>query len=91
VILQGKPATIRMSRKVENYSDFSYQRDPGLPVLGIGWVLLVIGIAVALYTPFTQVQAREERGRALLVVLGQNSQPDDPLPVKLRAILMGEA
>jgi hypothetical protein len=90
-LLGGQPVTVRMSRKVENYSDFSYQRDPGLPILGLGWVLLVIGIAAALYTPFTQVQAREEASRSLLVVLGQNSQRDEPLPQRLRAILMHEA
>jgi hypothetical protein len=87
--LQGKPVKVTMSTRVDNYSDFSYQRDPGLPVLAAGWILLVIGVAAALYTPFTVVQARAEPGRLLLLVMGQNSQPDDPLPSGLRAMLTG--
>jgi cytochrome c biogenesis protein ResB len=91
LMLNNRPVTVRMSKKVENYSDFSYQRDPGLPILGLGWLLLVLGITVALYTPFTQVHARQEDDRTLLLVMGQNSRVDDPLPSRLRAILMGEA
>jgi hypothetical protein len=91
VMLNGRPVQVKMSRRVDNYSTFSYTRDPGLPVLAIGWILLVAGIAGALYVPFTQVQARFEAGQTLLLVTGSGAAPGSPLRRRLHAILHGSS
>jgi cytochrome c biogenesis protein len=87
VMLNGQPVKVTMSKRVDNFSDFSYTRDPGLPVLALGWILLVIGIAGALYVPFTQVQARFEAGRAFVLVTGAGGGADGPVLRRLHAIL----
>jgi cytochrome c biogenesis protein ResB len=61
---------VRLSPKVEDYSVFAYKRDPGSPVLFTGWILLVAGIALTMYVPFTQVWLRAEPGRLSVLVLG---------------------
>ncbi len=63
----GKPYTVKLSQKVDNYSGFSYKRDPGIPILYFGWISLIIGIALSLYLPFTQVWLRIEAGRVLML------------------------
>lgn len=88
-MLNGKPVDIRMSPRVDNTSIFSYARDPGLVTLTLGWILLVIGIAGAMYIPFTQVQARVEAGRAYVLIQGSGSGTGDALPLRLHAILSG--
>lgn len=67
VNVMGKPYTIKLSQKVDNYSGFSYKRDPGIPILYFGWISLIIGIALSLYLPFTQVWLRIEAGRVLML------------------------
>jgi cytochrome c biogenesis protein ResB len=61
---------VRLSPKVEDYSVFAYKRDPGSPVLFTGWLLLVAGIALTMYVPFTQVWVRAEPGSLSMLALG---------------------
>jgi len=61
---------VRLSPKVDDYSVFAYKRDPGSPVLFTGWILLVAGIALTMYVPFTQVWARAEPGSFNVLALG---------------------
>jgi hypothetical protein len=89
VTLDGKPVTIRLSPKIENTSIFSYSRDPGLLPLTLGWILLVIGIAGALYIPFTQVQIRAEPNAAYLLVIGSRGAGTELLLRRLHAMLSG--
>lgn len=63
----GKQYTVQLAPKVENYSGFSYKRDPGIPILYFGWISLIIGIALSLYLPFTQVWLRVEAGRVFML------------------------
>jgi len=56
--LAGRKVRVSMAKRVDNYSDFAYKRDPGIPVLYFGWIALIIGIALSLYLPFTQVWIR---------------------------------
>ena len=85
--IDGLPATVRMSRKVDNYSDFSYKRDPGIPVLYLGWIVMILGITLALYIPFAQVWVRVEGASGQLLVAGTSSSDDAPLPRRLHGIL----
>ena len=75
--LGGKPVSVRMSRRVDNYSDFSYKRDPGIPILYLGWISMIVGIAVALYIPFTQVWLRFEPSKTYALVAGGGSAVAD--------------
>lgn len=68
--LLGKEYTVALSPNVSNYSEFSYKRDPGIPILYIGWIALIIGIALSLYIPFTQAWMRFEPGRVFLLSAG---------------------
>ena len=69
-IVGGKIAQVRLSERVDNSSIFSYKRDPGIPMLYLGWISMIIGVTLALYIPFFQVWARVEGGSAHLLVLG---------------------
>ena len=89
LLLAGQTATIRLSPEVNNISVFSYKRDPGMPIMYLGWVLMIIGIAFALYTPFTQVWLRSDAEGACLLILGRGSQKNSPLMARLHAILAG--
>lgn len=75
--LLGEPLTIKMSRRVDNYSDFSYKRDPGIPILYLGWIAMIVGISVALYIPFTQVWLRFEPTKTYALVAGGGSMVAD--------------
>lgn len=61
---------VRLSPKVDDYSVFAYKRDPGSPVLFMGWILLVAGIALTMYVPFTQLWVRAEPGSLSTLALG---------------------
>jgi cytochrome c biogenesis protein ResB len=56
--LAGKTMRVSMAKRVDNYSDFAYKRDPAIPLLYFGWISLIIGVALSLYLPFTQVWIR---------------------------------
>ena len=68
-LLLGKQYTVQLGPKVENYSGFSFKRDPGIPILYFGWITLIIGIALSLYLPFTQVWLRVEAGRVFMLAV----------------------
>jgi cytochrome c biogenesis protein len=70
VTLMGEAYTLKLSPQVANYSEFSYKRDPGIPVLYLGWIALIVGITLGLYIPFTQVWLRFEHGRVFIVCAG---------------------
>lgn len=83
----GQTADVRMSKRVENFSVFSYKRDPGIPLLYLGWIAMIVGISLALYIPFTQVRIRLD-GRQLSVLLsGAGRKLESPLYRRLHAIL----
>jgi cytochrome c biogenesis protein len=66
----GTQYSVALSRRVDNYSEFSYQRDPGIPILYFGWISLIAGIAVTLYVPFTQVWLCIEPQRVFMLAVG---------------------
>jgi cytochrome c biogenesis protein len=61
-------AQLRMSKQIDNYSTFSYKIDPGVPVLYLGWILMTLGITLALYITFTRAWIRIEDGRVFMLV-----------------------
>ncbi|MBN2083392.1 cytochrome c biogenesis protein ResB [bacterium] len=71
ITVDGRPATLRLSSKLENYSDFSYKLDPGIPVLYFGWILMIISIALAMYVPFSRVHMRVEPQRTFVLQSGR--------------------
>ncbi len=83
----GTVAKVRMSPRVDNTSIFSYKRDPGIPILYLGWIAMIIGITLALYIPYSQVRLRVEDGRAALRISGAGGKPDAPLRRRLHDIL----
>lgn len=66
----GQPALAYMSQRVDNYSIFSYKRDPGIPMLYFGWILMIVGVAMTLYIPFSQLYLRYEQTGGRLYILG---------------------
>ncbi len=66
----GVAYNVRLSDKVDDFSVFAYKRDPGSPVLFSGWLLLVAGIALTMYVPFTQLWLRAEPGSLSVLALG---------------------
>jgi len=87
VTIGGVKGTLTMSKRVDNFSDFSYKRDPGIPILYLGWIAMIIGIALALYVPFSQVWIRVEGQRVQYLISGAAGQPESPLSVRLHDIL----
>lgn len=89
--LNGQPAMASMSKRVDNYSIFSYKRDPGIPVLYFGWILMIIGVALTLYVPFSQLYLRYEQagGKLYLLGTGQAFRRGSALTEKLGEILAG--
>ncbi len=83
----GKPMLVRLSDRIQNFSIFSYKRDPGMPTLYIGWILMIIGIGVALYIPFHKVHVRIEGERAMFVVTGGRGGGLKGLKKRIHAIL----
>jgi hypothetical protein len=89
LMVGGQSASLRISPRIDNISVFSYKRDPGMPVMYLGWVLMILGTAFALYTPFTQVWLRHDPEGSALLILGRGSQKSSPLMLRLHAILAG--
>ncbi len=87
VNLNGEPVEIRMARQVDNFSIFSYKRDPGIPVLYFGWIALIIGIGAALYIPYGQLRARAGSGKVYLATFGAAAKGEHPLDERLRDML----
>jgi cytochrome c biogenesis protein len=87
VQLGGRPAEIRMARRVDDYSVFSYKRDPGIPVLYLGWIALILGIGAALYIPYGQLKARVSAGGVRLLASGAAARGEHPLDERLRDML----
>ncbi|MCC7477934.1 cytochrome c biogenesis protein ResB [bacterium] len=85
----GRMAECRMSERIDNYSIFQYNRDPGKPVLYFGWICMILGVAFTLYIGFTQVWLRAEDGKVFLLVTGPGGKARHPLRQKLHAILNG--
>jgi cytochrome c biogenesis protein len=85
--LGGQPVDVRMAPQVDNYSVFSYKRDPGIPVLYFGWIALILGIGAALYIPYGQLRARIGGGRAYLLAHGAAAKGEHPLDQRLRDML----
>ena len=69
--LDDLPVSIRMSEKMDNYSDFSYKLDPGIPVLYFGWILLTVGIFVSMYVGFTRAWFLVKDGRVFMLATGR--------------------
>jgi cytochrome c biogenesis protein ResB len=78
---------VRMAPKVDNYSIFAYKRDPGSPLLFLGWVMLVAGIALTMYVPFTQVWVRAEAGSLRVLALGRDGGAKGRIRRRLDALL----
>jgi cytochrome c biogenesis protein len=85
--LNGKPVEIRMSPQIQNFSIFSYKRDPGMPVLYLGWILMIIGIGVALYVPFNKVHIRIEQEQGMFLISGVRGGGLKGLRREIHAIL----
>jgi len=71
ITIDGQPAVLRLSAKLENYSDFSYKLDPGIPALYFGWILMTVAITLAMYIPFGKVNLRVEPNRTFALVSGR--------------------
>jgi cytochrome c biogenesis protein ResB len=85
----GVAAHCSMSARVDNYSIFSYNRDPGKPVLYFGWVCMILGVAFTLYISFSQLWLRAEGDRVYLLALGPLAKSKSELRRKLHVILGG--
>lgn len=85
--LNGEPVEMKLADRIQNFSIFSYKRDPGMPTLYIGWILMIIGIGVALYVPFHKVHMRIEEGTAKLLVTGARGGGLKGLKKRIHAIL----
>jgi len=72
----GRPVTITMSTRVDNYSDFSYKRDPGIPILYFGWIAMIVGVALTMYIPFSQAWVRITGGEAQFLLAGRGGMDD---------------
>jgi len=83
----GQIAKVKMSRQVENFSIFSYKRDPGIPILYFGWIAMIIGITLALYIPFTQVRMRIADDHVSVLLSGAGRKTQSPLYQRIHAIL----
>ncbi len=83
-------AECRMSERIDNYSIFQYNRDPGKPVLYFGWICMIIGVALTMYIGFTQVWLRSEDGKVFVLVTGPGGRSRHPLRQRLHAILGGQ-
>ena len=58
-----------------------------MPMLYLGWILMIIGIGVALYVPFHKVNVRVEDGQAMLLVSGARGGGLKGLKKRIHAIL----
>jgi cytochrome c biogenesis protein ResB len=87
----GQVASVRLADKVDNFSIFQYKRDPGIPILYAGWIALILGVALTMYIPFTQVWARAEPGRLRVLALGPDGRRGGRLRARLNAMLGVEA
>jgi hypothetical protein len=83
----GQPVRCTMSKRVDNYSIFSYNRDPGKPVLYFGWVCMILGVAFTLYIGFSQIWLRAEGSRVLLLALGPLARSANEMRRRLHAML----
>jgi len=70
-VIDGVPLSIKMSTRMDNFSDFSYKLDPGIPVLYFGWILLTVGIFASMYIGFTRAWFRIEAGRVFMLSSGR--------------------
>jgi cytochrome c biogenesis protein ResB len=86
----GEVISAMMSPKVDNFSVFSYQRDPGAPILLFGWLSLVLGIALTLYIPFTQVWVRVDGAKSHFLASGPDGRPGTRLMERINAMLKPE-
>lgn len=57
--------SVRLGDKVENASIFSYKKDPGTPVIYFGFIFIILGAAITIYTNRNQIFISSE-GRLLL-------------------------
>lgn len=85
--LDGQQVEVRLSPRIQNFSIFSYKRDPGMPVLYLGWILMIIGIGVALYVPFNKVHIRIEPQQAMFLLGGVRGGGLKGLKREIHAIL----
>lgn len=74
--IDGKPVHVTMSTRVDDYSDFSYKRDPGIPILYFGWIAMIVGVTLAMYVPFTQIWIRVTGETAHLLMSGRGGIED---------------
>ncbi|MCB1188027.1 cytochrome c biogenesis protein ResB [bacterium] len=87
VSMDGQWVELKLADRIQNFSIFSYKRDPGMPMLYLGWILMIIGIGVALYVPFHKVNVRVEDGQAMLLVSGARGGGLKGLKKRIHAIL----
>ena len=87
VSVNGQTVAIRLSPRIQNFSIFSFKRDPGMPMLYIGWILMIVGIGVALYVPFHKIHIRIEQERAMLLIGGVRGGGLKGLKRRIHAIL----
>lgn len=83
-------AHITMSERINNYSIFSYNRDPGKPVLYFGWICMIVGTALTLYIGFSQLWLRVEGGRVFVLTMGPLARSTYGMRRRLHAILSGK-
>ena len=89
-MVENRVADCVMSERIDNYSIFQYNRDPGKPVLYFGWICMIVGVALTMYIGFTQVWLRVEDGRVFMLMTGPAARTTHPLRRKLHAILGGQ-
>ena len=58
---------------VEQYSTLQYVHDPGLPLVGIGGLLLAVGMTLALYFPYKTIRLKlGAKGSGTECIAGSN-------------------
>jgi cytochrome c biogenesis protein len=72
----GTPVSVTMSTRVDDYSDFSYKRDPGIPILYFGWIAMIVGVSLAMYIPFSQAWVRISGSDAHILLTGRGGRED---------------
>lgn len=61
--LQLPGMTLGIGENIYSASIFQYKRDPGLPLIYIGFLMVILGVLGTLYWRFQQVYARIEGGK----------------------------
>jgi cytochrome c biogenesis protein len=60
---------------VKKYTVLQYVHDPGVPLVGLGGLLLAIGMTIALYFPYRTVRVMlQAKGQGTTYIIGSNSR-----------------